>query len=116
MNEGLTTPPRLCQICGELELVEYRSFRRDAPILRAWPVKALKVYNSKERGYVSGRLIDWQKPRNSGWGLFLNRIDPNFTGPYCCGDCILTNTDKCIAILGGKPTTDEVLSGPLRDS
>ena len=113
MNEGLTTPPRLCQICGELELVEYRRKILPSRTVRALPFKALKEYYATKLGHPH-TLIDglaWQRgePKNQGWGQFLNRIDPCFTGPYCCGDCIFTNRDKCIAILGGKPTTDEFL-------
>ena len=113
MNEGLTTPPRLCQICGEVELVEYRRKRLPSKTVRALPFKALKEYEAtmphhyltchQQRAWSEG------EPKNRGWGQFLNRIDPCFTGPYCCGDCIFTNRDKCITILGGKPTTDEVL-------
>jgi hypothetical protein len=117
MNEGITTPPRLCHICGELELVEYR--KSSYLIVRAWPVKALKKYEATKPGHYH-TLFDqraWSagEPKNRGWGLFLNRIDPHFIGPFCCGDCIFTDRDKCIAILGGKPTTDEFLLGGLRE-
>ena len=120
MNEGVAAPPRLCCICGERELVECRVKDRSfSPLMRAWPHKAIKAYEANKPDHYFTIFDDrnWKRgmPKTLGWGIFLNRIDPDFIGPFCCGDCVLSNENQCIAILGGKPTTEDKMLGTMEE-
>lgn len=126
MNE-IHPPLRACSVCGETEPL---ALRKQDLKYRALPAKALKDWYLRQPktpgsgGFNSAHkflprtpaeieayaerfaLHDLKEamPLNLGWSFFLNRIDPSFIGPYCCGDCIHMNELRCSNLLGGSPT------------
>ena len=132
MNE-IHPPLRACSVCGEIEPLEMRKQEkkyRAVPwkALKDWGLRQPKEegggFNSGHNTWLGramdGSMTDAEKddlvrshalhnlkepiPLNIGWSHFLNKIDPMFVGPYCCGDCIHLNELRCSNILGGSPT------------
>lgn len=131
MNE-IHPPLRACSVCGEMEPLslrkqdlKYRAVPTKA--LKDWGLRQPKKDESPNSGHktwlaraMDGSMTDAEKddlarsfalhdlkeamPLNLGWSFFLNRIDPRFIGPYCCGDCIHMNELRCSNLLGGSPT------------
>jgi hypothetical protein len=126
-------PLRACSLCGEIEPpslrkqdLKYRAV--PAKALKDWGLRQRKkeeeTFNSGHKAWMArafdGSMTDAEKddlarsfalrdlqepmPLNIGWSFFLNRVDPSFFCPYCCGDCIHMNELRCSNILGGSPT------------
>ena len=130
MNE-VHPPLRACSVCGETEPLSLRKqdlkYRAvPAKALKDWGLRQPKEDRSPNSGHKTwlaracdGSMTDAEKddlvrsfalhdlkepiPLNIGWSRFLNKIDPMFVGPYCCGDCIHLNELRCSNILGGSP-------------